>query len=178
MYICIYIAWHRDKDCDLLHDRSVISIGRMPHEKQNGNCLDYNQTLGTRLQDWLNDRPSAVTLTLISVSILTTSLHGVTVQRRHTSWIPQKWPQCIRCCKSVSWFDVCCTFTDKKLALARVMQWQYTHPRWQFAMETLIWNLSVAYVSTAIRFVTVLFQCKTSCILLRILSQNFLCPRC
>jgi len=29
-------------DCDLLHDRSVLSIGRTPTDKQN-NCLDHNQ---------------------------------------------------------------------------------------------------------------------------------------
>jgi hypothetical protein len=36
-----YISLVTDKDCDLLHDRAVLWIGRTPHEKQNRNCLDY-----------------------------------------------------------------------------------------------------------------------------------------
>jgi hypothetical protein len=49
-------------DCDLLHDRPVLSIGRTPHDKQNRNCLDYSQNLVMRrnartdwLTDWRND---------------------------------------------------------------------------------------------------------------------------
>jgi len=40
----VYIA-NRDKDCDLLHDRPILLTGRMPHNKQNCNCSDYNQNL-------------------------------------------------------------------------------------------------------------------------------------
>jgi hypothetical protein len=29
----------------VLHDRPILSTGRMPHDKQNHNCLDYNQNL-------------------------------------------------------------------------------------------------------------------------------------
>jgi len=34
-----------DKDCDLLWDIPVLSTGRTPHEKQNRNCIDYNENL-------------------------------------------------------------------------------------------------------------------------------------
>jgi hypothetical protein len=59
-----------DKDCELLHDRPVLSTGRTPHDKQNRNCFDYNQNLvvcpGEEstprltdwLTDWLTDRPT------------------------------------------------------------------------------------------------------------------------
>jgi len=40
----VYIA-NTGKDCDLLCDRPVLSSGRMPHDKQNCKCLDYNQNL-------------------------------------------------------------------------------------------------------------------------------------
>jgi len=43
VYVCMYISLDTDKDCDLLHDRPVLSTGRTPHEKQNRNCLDYDQ---------------------------------------------------------------------------------------------------------------------------------------
>jgi len=34
-----------DKDCDLSHDRPVLSTGRTPPDKQDRKCLDYNQNL-------------------------------------------------------------------------------------------------------------------------------------
>jgi hypothetical protein len=40
----VYTA-NTDKDCDLLHDRPVLSMGRTPHDKQNCNCLDYSHHL-------------------------------------------------------------------------------------------------------------------------------------
>jgi hypothetical protein len=51
-----------DKDCDLLHDRPVFPSGRTPHDKQNHNCLDCNQTLvmspkEAQQQDGLTDWP-------------------------------------------------------------------------------------------------------------------------
>jgi len=56
----MYISLGTDKDCDVLHDRPVLSTGRTPHDKQNRNCLDYNQNLvmspgGARSQDGLSD---------------------------------------------------------------------------------------------------------------------------
>jgi len=42
-----------DKDCDLLHDRPVLSTGRMPHDKQNRICLDCNRNL-VRVPEGLN----------------------------------------------------------------------------------------------------------------------------
>jgi hypothetical protein len=61
-----------DKDCDLLHDRWVLSTGRTPHNKQNWKYLDFNQNMvmspgGARRQAWLTDWPTVsckVTLTL------------------------------------------------------------------------------------------------------------------
>jgi hypothetical protein len=41
----MYILLDTDKDFDLLHDRTILSTGRLPHNKQNCNCLDYNQNL-------------------------------------------------------------------------------------------------------------------------------------
>jgi hypothetical protein len=41
----MYISLDIDKDCDLLQDRPVLSAGKTPHDKQNLNCLDYNQNL-------------------------------------------------------------------------------------------------------------------------------------
>jgi len=57
----MYISHDTDKESDLLHDRAVLSTGRMPHDKQNRNCLDYNQNLvmcpgrglTPRRADWL-----------------------------------------------------------------------------------------------------------------------------
>jgi hypothetical protein len=56
----MYISLDTDTDCDLLYDRTFLSTGRTPHEKQNRNCLDYNENLvmspgGVRCQDWLTD---------------------------------------------------------------------------------------------------------------------------
>jgi hypothetical protein len=39
----MYISLDTDKDCDLLHDGPVQSTGRTSHDKQNRNCLGYNQ---------------------------------------------------------------------------------------------------------------------------------------
>jgi hypothetical protein len=50
----VYIA-NTDKDCNLLDDRPVLSLGRMPHDKQNRNYLDYSQNPGTQRQDGLTD---------------------------------------------------------------------------------------------------------------------------
>jgi len=63
-YICISLD--TDKDCDLLHDRPVLSTGRTPCDKQNRNSLDYSQNLVTspggdltpRRTDRLTDRPT------------------------------------------------------------------------------------------------------------------------
>jgi len=50
----VYIAWQRE--CNLLHDRTVLSTGRTPHDKQN-NWLDYNKNLvmspGGSSKPWL-----------------------------------------------------------------------------------------------------------------------------
>jgi hypothetical protein len=50
---------------DQLEDRTVLDLGRTPHDKQNRNCLDYSQNLvmsprGAQCQggptDWPTDR--------------------------------------------------------------------------------------------------------------------------
>jgi hypothetical protein len=41
----MFILVDTDKDCDLLQDRPVLSTGRIPHDKQNCNCLDNNINL-------------------------------------------------------------------------------------------------------------------------------------
>jgi hypothetical protein len=51
---------HLRVDCELLYDRSDLSTGRTPHDKQSRNCLDYSQNLvmspgGAQCQDWLTD---------------------------------------------------------------------------------------------------------------------------
>jgi hypothetical protein len=48
------------KEYDLLQDRPVLSTGKTPHDKQNRNCLEYNQNLvmsprGAQRQDRLTD---------------------------------------------------------------------------------------------------------------------------
>jgi len=35
----MYMSFDTDKDCDLLHDRPVLSSGRTPHDKQNSTVL-------------------------------------------------------------------------------------------------------------------------------------------
>jgi hypothetical protein len=55
----VYISLNTDKDCDLLHDRPVLSAGRTPNDEQSLNCLDYNQNLvmsprGAQRQDGLD----------------------------------------------------------------------------------------------------------------------------
>jgi hypothetical protein len=57
----MYISLDTDKDCDLVQARPVPSTGRMPHDKQNRNCLDCNKNLvmspgGAQRQDGLTDR--------------------------------------------------------------------------------------------------------------------------
>jgi hypothetical protein len=49
-----------DKGRGLLHDRALLSTGRTSSDKQNRNCLDYNQNLvmspgGVRRQDGRTD---------------------------------------------------------------------------------------------------------------------------
>jgi len=56
----MYISLDTDKDCDLLHERPVLSTGRTPHDKQNRSCLDHNQNLvmspgGANCQDGRTD---------------------------------------------------------------------------------------------------------------------------
>jgi hypothetical protein len=56
----VYVARH--KDCDLLHDKSVLSSGRTPHDKKQ-TVFDYNQNLvkspgEAQRQDWGTGRPS------------------------------------------------------------------------------------------------------------------------
>jgi hypothetical protein len=58
MYVCMYVCMcvcvcvcvcvciaNAHKECDLLHDRSVLSTDRTLHDKQNSNCIDYDQNL-------------------------------------------------------------------------------------------------------------------------------------
>jgi hypothetical protein len=56
----MYLFIGTEKDCDLLQDRPVLSSGKMPHDRQNHNCLQYNQNLvvsprGAQRQDGLTD---------------------------------------------------------------------------------------------------------------------------
>jgi hypothetical protein len=39
------ISLDTDKGCRLLHDKPVLLTGRIPHDKHNRNCLDYNLNL-------------------------------------------------------------------------------------------------------------------------------------
>jgi len=57
----MYILLDKDQDSELLHDRPVLSKGRMPHDKHNHNCLDYSQNVifspgGAQRQNGLTDR--------------------------------------------------------------------------------------------------------------------------
>jgi hypothetical protein len=52
----MYMLLDTEKDCDLLHDRPILSTGRASHDKQNRNCLNYSQKWvtipgGTQRQD-------------------------------------------------------------------------------------------------------------------------------
>jgi len=54
------ISLDTDKDRYLLLDRLVLRTGWTPHDKQNRDCLDYNQNVvmstgGARRQDELTD---------------------------------------------------------------------------------------------------------------------------
>jgi hypothetical protein len=56
---CTHIA-NTDKDCHLLHGRTILSSGRTPHYKQNLKCLDYSQNMvmrpgGAQRQEGLTD---------------------------------------------------------------------------------------------------------------------------
>jgi hypothetical protein len=72
----MHILLDTDKDCDLLHDRPVLSTGRTPHDKQNRTCLVVMSPGGVQRQDgrtdgrtdWqtdrLADRPQVAKVTL------------------------------------------------------------------------------------------------------------------
>jgi len=74
----MYISLDTNKDCDLLHNKPVLSTGRTPNEKQNRNWLDYSQNLvmsprGAQSQDWLTVS-CEVTLTCSTEEVVILSL--------------------------------------------------------------------------------------------------------
>jgi len=70
-----------------------VSTGRTPHDKQNSNCLHYNQNLvmgpgGARHQDWMTDRqlPSGHSIRALSSSLGATATFSRPFLLDHVTW--------------------------------------------------------------------------------------------